>query len=242
MKHFQPHHLPNWKDTNIPAPFPGKYPTRVCYHVCFVGDTAEVYIGKPNLIAVKKYLAAKRRPDVEWWQESEFDRANLLTRRCSGRSLTKTHSTLAKLYHPFRTVDGIGAFAAPFWRKRISGFTCYSPFETLKLQMVKDHKAWLVASGIVKGKEIPQAKVDEAGAGIWQCTDCLWYNNGERVRCRSCNRPKPGIIIPPPIAVDPAPPRPMASWVCPTCAYQNLMHWRDCRNCDSPRPNGLPRT
>lgn len=186
MKRLNFHHLEKLCDTNVPSPFPGKYPTRMAWVVRFQDGRVVKYFGKPNKIAAQKFLRLRDQPGVVLWSEREFDRGNVVGMRAETQAFCRSHGVLDKLYHPFRMREGIADFADPFYQKRISGFRVYRPYKTLKLQMLKDFKGWLEATGLVKGKAIPVSAL-KGQETYKRCVGCGWISLG-RTTCPGCGQ------------------------------------------------------
>lgn len=133
-----------------PAPFPGKWPTRIWWRIEAYGPHFErSYIGKPNRQALAQFalLAARIRHGVEHLECGEFDRHSVLYKswpREIGAPWHSTHSRAWGAYHHWDIVQpALAHFARPVWLKRIDGFRCYSPQEVLKREYVLEYKIWL---------------------------------------------------------------------------------------------------
>lgn len=153
-----------------PAPFPGKWPTRIWWRIEAYGPHFErSYIGKPNRQALAQFalLAARIRHGVEHLECGEFDRHSVLYRswpREIGAPWHSTHSRAWGAYHHWDIVQpALAHFARPVWLKRIDGFRCYSPQEVLKREYVLEYKMWL------KSQKWPQDAPPKKNLdGLWQ--------------------------------------------------------------------------
>lgn len=142
-----------------PAPFPGKWPTRIWWRIeAYHPHFERSYIGKPNRQALAQFarLAARIGRGVEHLECGEFDRHSVLYRswpREIGAPWHTTHSRTWGAYHHWDiSQPALAHFARPVWLKRIDGFRCYSPQEVLKREYVLEYKTWL------KSQKWPQDK------------------------------------------------------------------------------------
>jgi hypothetical protein len=155
----------------MPAPFPGRYPTRFAYRVWVPGRKGTVdYCGKPSVEAFKRFWSfTLKSPKYVFY---EFDRKGIITRWGSKKS-NSAHVTLHRVYHPFSGADPLYTFRQKWTRKKISGFVAYySPVEKLKKEQVDGHKQWLRALGYIPQLPLGKPKGKVSVSWTVACDNC----------------------------------------------------------------------
>lgn len=140
----------NWQ-RKYPAPFPGKYPTRIAWKVVFrkgisrikdgrmeqgVMEEVMTYVGKPNKMELLRLPTMLREMQMKGWSPAtltayEFDTQGLLSKtietgsaRFTQRSWCPTYTAgaLRAYYHPWEdSQEHLKLFTGKFWLKRIKG-------------------------------------------------------------------------------------------------------------------------
>lgn len=191
MKKFTTRTLPPGTDRDAmytPLAFPGKYPTRISYHIEFVDKKRKPvsYIGKPSIPAAlrlrKLYqehanvLRQNRKGTILTMRATEFDRGHVFwdfrivqallpsqVIETAPRQTTQQNVILCGFYHHWTEPGITHPFSEKFYRKKLAGFAApfWSPQKTLKLSAVEEFKTWLVAHGLTHSSTFkkPKAKV-----------------------------------------------------------------------------------
>lgn len=130
-----------------PAPFPGKYPTRIAWAVSFHGREAKTYVGKPSRSAVNALGKWVSKQDFDIGVVVEFDRRNVIRDvhfqgpvRATDR--LNRNPFLMRLYHPWTAPFNNFAVFHDFVFKRIGKRQVYVPKGILNkdgLLSVKKH-------------------------------------------------------------------------------------------------------
>lgn len=127
-------------NSHVPAPFPGKWPTRICWAVSRANGIIGLYLGKPNAEQVKRLLKVAGL-DGEW-TALEFDQKHLIYIDSDSRVQA---NRLYDAYHPWTSpAPLLGQFVRPVFHKNIGGFRCYSPHETLQRAYIDRYKLWML--------------------------------------------------------------------------------------------------
>jgi hypothetical protein len=116
---------------NLPAPFPGKWPTRIAWK--FLGmDVDESYVGKPIRQAAERFQTLQRTVPSVHAYFVEFDRKHRPIYLWSNVTGLQMHPVLYGVYHYWQSYDVAGGhFAVPLYRKRLGGLVVYSPYRAL---------------------------------------------------------------------------------------------------------------
>lgn len=149
-----------------PAPFPGKYPTKIAWRVRLEGDRIRTYVGKPVKVAAEAALNFARREDSCSIWAWEFDRKSVIS-SCywtnprllvlTGRlPCSMVNGDLQKFYHFWEdmkygvlsTPTHLTSFLKPTYVKRIKVGDkiqpVYSPHERLRqLDHLAPFKEWV---------------------------------------------------------------------------------------------------
>lgn len=124
-----------------PAPFPGKYPTRVGIRVERKGRRGKLevweYVGKPNGVVAKKFEWMLGRAGVQSVQWLEWDRAWRIVQASAGWQLPGSRGSVAnmvpqrvvsewlwRVYHPWHSISAVLVqrwMKERFWVHRVNG-------------------------------------------------------------------------------------------------------------------------
>jgi hypothetical protein len=138
---------------NLPAPFPGKWPTRIAWHVRGHRGVHS-YIGKPTPFRVNEFMAHFTNEVVLGAWFDEFDRKHSLY-HWDLRHVPRTHPNLFSLYHFWRGADTHGLhLTGSLTRKRLGSLWVYSPYRALSFER-KAH--WFNYARAHTGLPLPKA-------------------------------------------------------------------------------------
>jgi hypothetical protein len=131
---------------NHPAPFPGKWPTRIAWHYKVAGGPDESYVGKPTAQAVQRYQALVRQRDllVRLTYVMEFDRKHIPIYYWSQTSPMQINPTIYGVYHFWQNPAPVaGHLALQSFRRRLGGFPVYSPYRALSTERKRSWAAFM---------------------------------------------------------------------------------------------------
>lgn len=177
-------------------PFPGKWPTKIAYALRVKGRRHPVtYAGKPSTTAVARFRKFSRIKGTTGWFV-EFDARNPICWLSQIHRYWTQNNPVYGRYH-YWDADSVHAFTAKFYRKRVAGFTLYSPFEKLKRQQIEDYKAWLRVQGVKVEQGAaspPKTAKDPNRHWYFDCRYCgrvrLLVQNEKPLRCHVCGSDK----------------------------------------------------
>jgi len=138
----------------IPAPFPGKFPTRIAWVVVrHVGgrQVEEKYLGKPSVNAINRLLSVGRKPDVVMTWLKEFDKKTTVGERSWQRPLQRvdfsaTSTQLVRYYHLLWLPDWVPGARGKFGSHKIAGHWIYATVPP-SLAEIDHHTRWVRAAG-----------------------------------------------------------------------------------------------
>ena len=108
------------KGGHKPKPFPGRYPTRIYYKLYMFKGAPIIYLGKPNVDAMKRFRRLLRANRIQRYKVAEFDRSGAfaaidLDVRYIGAHANRVSARFWKVYHPLDGADPtLSCFAVPF--------------------------------------------------------------------------------------------------------------------------------
>ena len=143
----------------VPAPFPGKFPTRVALRIIYHDGRRKEYIGKPTRGFGRWVSQLRYQSGIAIFGVWEFDRTHLVREgtwlgfEARENPTTNVSAGLALYYHPWDSwgqAQSWTAWERPFWTKRIvvdrQVHVVYSPLEKLKVsEHIEPFKIWVRA-------------------------------------------------------------------------------------------------
>ena len=120
MLHYK-HNAPSFvKGGHKPKPFPGRFPTKIYYKLSLFKGSPIIYMGKPNVEAMKRFRRLLRANRISRYTVAEFDRSGTfaitdLDVRYMGEHANRVSERFWRTYHPFDAADPtLSCFADPF--------------------------------------------------------------------------------------------------------------------------------
>jgi len=138
----------------IPAPFPGRFPTRIAWVVVRnIGGklVKKQYLGKPSVNAMNRLLSLGRKPDVTMAWLKEFDKKTTVGERMWNRNFQRIEFSsvsqhLKQYYHPLWMAEHVPGTRGRFTSHKIAGHWVYATIPPT-LQEIDYHTRWIRVMG-----------------------------------------------------------------------------------------------
>lgn len=108
------------KGGHRPKPFPGRFPTKICYKLSLFDGSSIIYLGKPSVEVMGRFRRLLQSNRVERYNIVEFDKSGTfaaidLDVRYIGAHTNRVSERFWRTYHPLDGADPtLSCFAAPF--------------------------------------------------------------------------------------------------------------------------------
>lgn len=151
-------HLWKGQRDSMPAPFPGRWPTRIAWRVESSDGRKASYIGKPIAQAARQFQALSSLPQAyDVCYLVEFDRKHWPIYLWSIYTGTVTHPSLWGVYHYWQAALSYANYlTGPNYFRRLGGLPIYCPFRALSSGRKQDWRQFVLSQTSFKPEPIPE--------------------------------------------------------------------------------------
>lgn len=137
-----------------PAPFPGKWPTRIAWGFRGISKSGKwfsaSYIGKPTSQTVSEFVSYQQQPKTEAWF-FEFDRKHIPIYTWDRVQGVWTNPIMFAVYHFWQSWGNFGEhFLVPTYRRQLGGLWVYSPYRALARERKESWRTFMAGNTTYK--------------------------------------------------------------------------------------------